>query len=734
MPFAIGAAIATAVGLSAAAGTAIGVGISLVVTVGLSFLSRALAERPKPAELPDFSFRQEAGQRINSVLDPTEPWRLIIGRVRTGGVVRFREMTGDRKTFWQVAVVAAHRCKAIDTFWLDDYPIYPDQLNADGWVTVGKFANKARFVVDLGTTGQPFPDFVGLAVEWTDAHRMAGHTKVWSTYIADRNLFPRQPNISFTIRGAIIDETDENGVIQVSRWSQNWAWCQRWYMALPEEVGGVDIGDKINNAECVASAAVSDEIVGVRQKSFSVTVNTGIAAFELADELCEMQTGDVVHIDGTPPGGFSSGVDYFVIVARELANEDRRALVRLAATLDNAYDGVAIVPTDVGSSVVLRHVGEPRYTLNGVIRLDREPRDILFDMAKAGSAFMPIYSGGEYIFQAGRWIGSGTPVTTDQVVGKISVIGDRPTRDRYNSIQGTFSSPQNYGELTDYPAVIGSVFEAQDKRRIFRTHDQPFVSRKSTTRRLAWIELFRHRREIVVDLQMNLAGLKFRPGDIVSYTDENYGWTNKTFEITALQLLPTNADGDAVRIAMTWAEVDSGIYDWDPNLQDQIWNPATRSRLPNIGDVPEPISLSWSTVLTDVGAQGSTTPYYELRLDWDVNDGFVDSDGSFNAEIRENGTSRWETAFSVDGEARSGRFSPVKFGARYDFRVQARNRFGALSNWATRFNVAVGTADGGATELVDYGIRSDPKAPTGIDYGIRSEPKGPTVDYGTWGT
>lgn len=194
--FGAGGAFAAGTGLAAGAaagtaffGTAVG---QLVLGVGLSLVSRALAPRPQQPTPAD---------RMANFAQPISYAETVYGRARKGGPVGFtgfvkagywqndsdsriagypagaspagwtRYSNDKRRRFW-APILAAHPIEGVVTHYLDERAV---TLGADGWSDTGPTTNYARVTVYDGAAGQAADEtLVNVFAGWTTAHDMAG--------------------------------------------------------------------------------------------------------------------------------------------------------------------------------------------------------------------------------------------------------------------------------------------------------------------------------------------------------------------------------------------------------------------------------------------------------------------------------------------------------------------------------------------------------------------------------
>lgn len=158
-----------------------------------------------------------------------------------------------------VLTIAGHPVESVGDIYLNDELVqFDSNFNA-----IGRWAGYCYAVPGLGTTAgdanfmawgmQQAPDL------WTKNHRQSGRSKIWITFIWNRDLFSGSiPNVSCIVNGAnqIYDpRTSTYG------WSSNAALCIRYYLQLANIINKA--ADNVNDTVTIASANTCDETVAL---------------------------------------------------------------------------------------------------------------------------------------------------------------------------------------------------------------------------------------------------------------------------------------------------------------------------------------------------------------------------------------------------------------------------------------------------------------------------------------
>ena len=245
--------------------------ISATISFGLTVLSRALSPDPKE----DAANRGGWRSRIFQSKNPLAPRDMIYGEVRKSGTVVYQEVTSDSRYLHNIIVLGTGEVEAIPVIFLDDYPIYDDDLDSENRVVKGKFAKKVRIVKYLGTDTQVAdPTFIIDSDDhWTSSHRLQGMCYIHVILLFDRDVFTSEPAISAYIKGKKV--SDPRNLIAKS-FSINPASVFRDYVTTGiKDMGvGFDGGD-IDDVLLAATANDCDEFVNVKAISYDVESTNG---------------------------------------------------------------------------------------------------------------------------------------------------------------------------------------------------------------------------------------------------------------------------------------------------------------------------------------------------------------------------------------------------------------------------------------------------------------------------
>jgi hypothetical protein len=720
------AAGVTYFGLSVAASALLAGGASLV----LSGVTSALAPKPKKtsASLSSFSSVRNGGL-TQTVRQPVTSRKIIYGEARVGGPILFWGTSANNAYLHLVIGLAGHEVDSIGEVWLNDTPIAPDHLDGNGEVTASGHPYKGfvRIKKALGSPNQSAESaLVSEGIGWSTAHRLREVAYLYVRLKWDQTVFAGGvPNISAWVRGArILDPRDG-----ATRWSPNAALCARDYLVRPSSGTTPGIGaaqTEIDAEALVAAADVCEEIVPVAASDFTISaVAPSTDVLTLSGDRLTLMTGDRVQIvtAGSTPGGLSTGTDYYVITYQR--KDTPR--VMLAASLAGALSGAAIDLTSSGSgALTLRKTGEPRYIAGGVLDTAAEPGENLKDILSAMGG-LAVQTGGVWSLLPAVYRTPSVDFDENDLVGPISLQTKVSRADRFNLVKGTYLSPINDGQPSDFPPVQNATYRAADGGLdIVREMDLPMTQRPVAAQRLAKIALEQMRQELVWTADFSLKGLLVRAGDTIRVSNERFGWTDKPFEVTEWAMTVESGSGAPVLVVrMGLRETAAGVYDWNSDEETTV-DLAPNTSLPDPFTVAAPSGMALDSEAVET-RDGDET--YKIILSWTAHpDAFVTSGGRFEIQYRKTGEPDWRPSLFVDGSLTRAELFQSQLGTEYDVRMRAINALGRRSGWSTVEGFAAGGA-GGVTSSEDWGEASDSVVTT-EDWGEASDSVSTTEDWG----
>lgn len=721
MPMVVAGAAASAAMAGFAQGFTIAVlGKAFLSSLVLGMLSQALAPKPKknPAAMNQITSNTFAVRQSDST------------RKHVYGLTRFTDVyaqivsTGANGKLHVIVIISDDEWQSIDEIWVNDYPISPDHMDAEGNVISGRYNGKLRIRIHLGSPNQTAdPVAVAEISEWTTNCRLRGICHLIVTMTKDQDIFPNgMPN--FSVIGKARKIFDPR--LSVSQWTPNLALFAYDYLRLAD-YGYLAEEDDVSLTNIAAAANIADEIVDTLPMDMSVaSVAAATDIITLSGDRLQFEICDRVELvtAGTPPAGLATGTDYYII-PYQIKTTPR---IKLATSLDNAVAGLAINITSAGSgAMTIRKTGEPRYHGAGVI----DTADTLedgFNQILASMAGRMVCAGGAWRLLPGAWTEPVLDLGLGDFRGMLGTRTKTAMAERFNTVSGVFISQLNDYQKSDYPSYRNQNFIDEDNGREYpRDHPLGFTGRPTACRRIAKLETLRARQEMVHTVPASMRAAQAQAGDNLTLTIERRGWAEKPFELTNFGL-SAQADGENIELItnLTLRETAEAIYEWAASDDDPDFDLAPNTNLPDAFTVLVPTGVAFSSrVVETVDAD----QVYTLVLMWDAHpDAFVQNNGMFEIQFKLSAETDWRPSFRVAGNLVFSDVLVSSVGEAYDLRIRAINNLGVRSGWTTLENATVGSSGGvGSTE--DWEGVAD-SVGTSLDWGSVADAVIATIDRG----
>lgn len=723
----IGAAVGIAVGVFGGA-TFAQVAFTAAASFGLGLIQSALSPKPSGrSSTPNLAsgFAARAQGITQNVRQAITSRRTLYGEARVGGAITFIETTNDNEFLHMIVTFVDHEVENIGEIWFDDTPIPNDFIDGNGNVVAGDFEDHARIKKYTGTNIQTVDPDLLAETSVTTNFQGRGVAYVYVRLKYNRDVYPSSiPIVTAWIRGKkLFDPRDGQ-----TRYSPNLALIANDYIttslnALSPGIGAAQ--SSVDQASLIAAANICDEMVTVTDIDDSIIQadpTTNVITLGNFNNRTLFQTGDRVQVAGASlPGGLFTGTDYYVIAYQRKDN----VRIQLASTKADAFAGIPVFIASTGTGTITKK-SEPRYHGGGIIESSGTPQDNLNDIL-SGMGGSAVYIGGTWRILAAA---ASTPTFSFNEGHIISAISIRPKisrRDRFNFIKGTYVSPINDGQVSDYPSVSNSLYAAEDGEVIPIDFDLPMTQRPHTAQRLAKIKLEKARQEIVIQADFNLHAMQVEPGDVVRITNSRFGWTDKAFEVISWTLDSRNENGGPLYfVNMQLQETAAAVYDWN-NGEETSVDPAPNTSLRSFRRVAPPTGLSVLPVEVNT-ASGDKT--FEFIISWvPPNDVFVTNGGWYEVQFKESTQTEWRRSYRAEDEDTSITVKQVNPGINYDTRIRSVSDIGVRSQYNGLFGFNI-FSPSGATIVIDDGLITE-SVNTFEDMALITDPVLITNDEGT---
>lgn len=652
----------------------VGAGVGLAASLGMS----ALMGKPKGPDLGSL-FNSPGGGRTFQFRQPTPPRQVVLGRIKVSGPVMFMHSAPDDTGredgyFYLQLALAGHECRAIESIYIND------EISTDakytGFVTVGKNLGRSDQVEDalfLSDLGAIFTD-----------HWLRGVCNIAARLKGNATAFPNGlPNLSAVVWGVnqVYDpRLGTRADVAAYRWSNNAALCYAFWkmwgqgMKIPYE--------DIDEDTLIDSANVCDERIRVFGSTTTFSVNLSVNSITLAESGRSLDVGDGVRVStsGTLPAPLVAGTTYYISPA------DGGAF-RLATTVSNAIDGVAVLITTTGTGTqTLTYWDEARYKLNGSFTLDQDKGSIQEQLLSAMMGF-DVEIGGKWFIHAAAPTTPTRTINEDDLLGNMTSLPKRSMRDRFNGVRARFVNPDKFWQPDDAPPLLVQGYVDEDNGvALYEDANFPFITSGRQVQRCMKIHLERNRRQRTVSFQGMYNCIPIRPLMGVYIDWDRYGWEQRETICMGWKLT------EQLGVELALQDHDNAIYDWDHETDERLFAIPQGVTLPDPSAITAPASV---TVVTP------TTPTYtQLSIEWsEVSTIWLDG---YDVEYRDAGGTDWTGYGRVGGREDTSLTASVERATPQDFQVRAVTRNGTPSaftqNLAPSEPTAV-SATGGTNEI-----------------------------------
>jgi hypothetical protein len=517
--------------------------------------------------------------------------RVIMGEQRVGGTVTFEKALGPNN-------VNLHMLVTISGCFINDVKaiVFDGQrvptLNGEG---LDQYRGRIFYSFGVGDDGQQangslIADTSGI---WEASMRQRGCANVYVrlNYLAE--AFPNGlPVISFDVEGirSYDPRTSEIGLVTGATDASN--------IVITSVGHGLSTGDRIR----------LEQVGG----------NTAANGYWFVIVL----DADTFELDGSEGNGtYTSGGRYFkltyttnaaLLSAQVMVMEKMRGGIGL--DYDELIEDVLIAAANICDEDITLpdDTTEKRYTINGTFDFGK-PEDVIPKLAGAmAGVIVPI--GGKWAILPGAFRLPVLTIEDKDIIRPIELITAREIRDLYNGVKGTYLSPLNNWQETDFPPVKSDTYLAEDGGdRVWKDIQLAFTISPFMCQRIAKIDLERNRRQKSAELVCTSKVYEAQPGNVVQWTHTRFGgtFTDKYFEVASMVIdREKDAQGRPIFVVKpSLVESDLDVYGFAVDDYGELVDPELA------GLVPRTVPYGWSPAAMQ-GQPATATPTLRPVSDW----------------------------------------------------------------------------------------------------------------------
>lgn len=565
------------------------------------------------------------------------PFRYVYGRARVGSDIVAMFAGGARDEYkYLVCVHAAHECDAIEEIYIANKALGP--LDGNGDVTSGDYliagtatvASEAHSGTSFTLAHTPIPG--SLRVVYYDPVRDNDQPMPFTLSGADvtvavsHNFSCHYDYTTYTSRvrvtkhlGAPTDSADAALVALGVGWDVNAVLRGFCYTVVRLDLNQPEFQSGVPPIEVLMRGK---KLYDLRSATTAWSQNFALAVYDYAtSEMC--------------------GVD--------------------AADLPAAYYITAANVCD--ESITINGAPAARYTINGTVTSDQDPRKVLEQMAQgmAGSIV-----GTTWVCHAGSYVAPVMALEQSDIVGALSILSGTPDADLYNGVRGQYIGSENSYVVTDFKPFQNAAYVAADKNRELWTNlEFPFTDSTQRIHNLCRIFCEDQRNGFTIKAMFKLKTWSLKVGQRVTFTSALFGQVSKIYRVTDKRFGPEQA------VELTLKEDAASIWD----VADAVTVDSTlNTNLPNpflvglCGDV-QMVETIYETT-GSAGVRSKATLTWIAPADVTVTD--------YEIEYKRYTDGVWLELTNVRGTFYE--FYDLAPGV-YDFRVKARNQLGVTGQY-----------------------------------------------------
>lgn len=348
-------------------------------------------------------------------------------------------------------------------------------------------------------------------------------------------------------------------------------------------------------------------------------------------------------------------------------------------------DRLSAAANECDEDVALINGGtEKRYTVDFTFDTDETKQSVLEKMVTGHGGSLTYVNGLWKVWPA-RYHSPTVTLTDADLRSAIKIKTRASRRDNFNAVRGTYTSPTNKWQVTDFPIVKNNFYQNQDNgERNFEEMKYPVTLSPSACQRLSKIALEEVRQPIEVNATWGLRAFALEAPNVVLLTLARYGWTNKPFKVVETELiLDEGNDSPELKVDMQLRETAEAVYDWNSGQETTV-DLSPNSDLSSPFSVPPLTGLTLLSGTDQLYVRGDGTVFSRIRVEWDsFTNVFINSNGFVDIQYKKTADSEWNPGTPVIAEVNFTHILDVQDLVLYDVRARARNALSFVGEWAT---------------------------------------------------
>ena len=636
---------------------AVGVGLflmeySMIIGTTLLLASAYAYQQRQKRKMRD-AYNAAQVDRFANITTATGPRELVLGKVRKGGYILFRDSCGGYKDrFVMVIALANHEIEGVESYYLNDQKV---TLDSQGFVMTSPYDLSATETVTVG--GHIVP--TDMAPGTTYTHIVTNEEG--GTY--DATVYQR------------LKSDDSNARIRLYTGTQTQTADARLMSLFPgvwtanHTLTGIAylIVEYIYNETSFPSGMPTVTAVVKGAKVYDP--RSGLTAWSDNPAL------HALHIVQHPYFGKRG-----TLTARELAR-----VSAAANACDETYTTTITSNLPLGGTITLP-LTRPLYQSGIVLQYGAQATDVLDDICIAMCGTWA-YAGGEFFIKAGKYTAPVMTLTEADLLTsqkdsqgsnqtkQITINSQRSKADRVNTINvKVWDALSDYKETVLTP-VVNAQMKLLDGREISSELSLPAVSNASQGKLVANYMLKESVDSLSITASFKLTAYAVELFDNVSLTVPRYGWVDKVFMVIGRKFDATGA------IELSMREVSAELY--NPNVYPEVEGYASNTNLVEPWTIPKPTNLVAGSGTSELVLQADGTVLTRVKVQWTaITDARITQGGFVEVQWQEVGAAFWNS-MTVAGSESSCHLLGTVDGRNIIIRARTRYPL-AVSDWGNQ--------------------------------------------------
>ncbi|WP_315648657.1 hypothetical protein [Roseateles aquae] len=626
--------------------------VAIVVTASAIGSAQARSKARQAAAAAKAARNAALQDRQATVLSEDPAWRIVYGTAWTGGDI-VAIFSSDKPTKDEegaaynrpdaykhlVVIWARHQCQAIVDLQIEGVSL--GGIDADGWAQGDAWnTNDTRGTRVFNATGEVRSMTLPAGANIVSvALRTFRNSLPWTVSLPDYAYSISPDGRTITLPGTVwvrgdSQTPDENDTWEITALAAlpTGSSCVRVHHHLGADDQAADAflmsvaGDKWTSAHRLRGCCYSVITLDLEHKQFQGGP-PGITAQVQGRLVLDPRTG------GTSWSANPALCIYDWLRAEwgyraDAADIDTDSVIAAANACDEVF-AVPVTPAAGGSPTT---VNIARYTVNGVLSSDQAKEAVLQELCEAMCGYA--FPAGAWRLQAGTWSPPVMALTDDDLAGSISVVqAGEAAGDLFNAVHARYV-PGDAAIAKDMQPYRNETFIAADGAVLWQAFDLPYTDSEVRARQIARVQTERARNGLIISYPAKLRAWPLQPGNRVSVTSAEYGWSAKYFMVTDWQF--------GLRSAVQLTLQEDGAAAYDAADATEV-DPTPNSNLPNPWERPSLTGVSLDSGTAQLLRQADGTVLSRIRVSWNRPiSAFMDS-GVIEVRWRSVGRRTWNT-------------------------------------------------------------------------------------------